>query len=159
MISPAMGHADPRRSRSAIQIPANIIPATKNRIFRSIPEDGNQIPDDTWLMATLGEELSFLAKTGSQNDSQRAISAMALMQAANPAQGRAGKPPTAIQMGGLVDCVDFSPQTVSVGDLTWAKIDYGDILPSYLAQIKARGISVFSYTPRHPTSGFPSGAP
>ena len=75
-------------------------------------------------MRNLRDALIFLAKTGSQNDSQRAISLNALLY---PPKGRAGRPDAPIQLGGPIVCVDYSSQSVSIGTLFRTGVDFGEI--------------------------------
>lgn len=70
-----------------------------------------------------------MPKNGPKKDSTRALASLALLRDARPAKGRAGKKPTSIRIGERNERVDLSSQTVSVGDLRWANIEYGDILP------------------------------
>ena len=92
--------------------------------------------------------MAFLSKTVSKKHSRRAIAALALLQGRKTMNGRAGRPMALVHMGDPIVCVDYSPQTVSVGSLFWMGIDCGANLHQWLKcarhlriRIKVRGIS------------------
>ena len=77
---------------------------------------------DEWMSQTLSEALTFGEKTGPVGDIQRALAAHALLC---PAKGRAGRPTSPIQLGGPIVCVDYSSQSLSIGNLFRTGIDFG----------------------------------
>lgn len=124
-----MGHLGPRRSLPEIPTHADIAPVIQHRAMSSMPECGTVRQNDEWMMKTLCEDLTFLIQTGSEKDIQRSPAAIALLREMNHTKGRAGRPAALISTGGPMVCVDYSSQTVSVGDLSWTSIDIGENLP------------------------------
>ena len=123
VINPSMEALDRRLSRSNIVLPPEIQPVAKHRILRSLPGEMTDSPSDDWFLHTLSESLIFVEKTGTEKDSQRAAAVHALI---GHLKGRAGRPAAPIQLGGPIVCVDYSSQSLSIGNLFWTGIDFGE---------------------------------
>ena len=73
----------------------------------------------------LNESLTFLAKTGSKQDGQQALSTLSLIRIDQRIWGRAGKTSPHAWMG-VVGRIDYSSQSATIGNLQWGSIDSGE---------------------------------
>ena len=58
-------------TRATVPVPDEIMPVAKHRIMSSMPESTKELPRDDWMRNTMGEDLTFLTKTGSKKDASR----------------------------------------------------------------------------------------
>ena len=118
-IDQQMSHVDQWCTRSRAPLPPEILPVIKHRMMSSMPELSTDCPNDEWMYKTLGEALVFLSKTGSKKDAQRALAALAVLHDTQPPQIRAGRPSPVVKLGDQMACIDYSSQTLSIGELNW----------------------------------------
>ena len=129
IISPKMEHLDQRRTRPKIPIQVEILPVSKHRMMISMPELAAECQNDARILNTMGDALTFLTKTGSKKDIRRSLAALAILHVLHPTQVRNGRPSARTSLGDQMVCIDYSSQTVSVGEMSWAIVGRGENLP------------------------------
>ena len=125
-----------------------------------------EFSNDEWIHPKLGEALVHLAKTGSKKDVRRSIDTLPILHEMHPAQARAGRPSGPISMGEPKVCIDYSSQTVSVGAMSLAIIDFAENLAiggkcvlGYLNGRKLIVTSALSCASHRHTNGYFRGVP
>ena len=105
-----MDHLDQWCSRPKVRIPPGITPVIKHWAMSSTPESVMGLPDDDWMLNTLGGSLTFSPKTGPEKDSHRPIAALALLHYRRPANGRAGRPSASMRMADPMVRIAYPPR-------------------------------------------------
>ena len=126
IVNPQMEHLDQWCARPKIPIPMEILPVIKHRMMSSMHELATECPNGERMHTTSGAALVFLSKTGSKKDAQMSLAALSLHHEMYPPLARAGRVPTPIVMGNQMVCIDYSAQPVTLGELSWIIIDFGE---------------------------------
>ena len=125
---PFTTHLDQWMVRMNIIIPPELSPVIKKRILQSVPGSPPGLPADDWIMSNFHNALTYLSKTGSKKDGQKATTLMKMLRADGHAPSRAGTQRSPIIIGNVTQCIDYSSQPLSVGFLHWIGVDFGDQL-------------------------------
>ena len=133
----------------------------KSGTMQRFPEQGDESTSVDRMRRKLTDCLIPTQKAGAKRDIHHASAGMARKD-----RRASRKQAAPIDIGGRADCVDYESQTLSIGNLRWAGVDFGDQLSlganrgrKCPKRSKTRRINVSSFIWKTPTNGLSGGAP
>lgn len=112
-----MGHLGQWFPRFKIILRMRIMPFVTNRILLSVPDDEADMPTEEWATQKLEESLIFLSKTGPRKGGKLALPTLSLLRNGHRPDSRAGKTSPHVILGEVISRVDYSPQSLKIGNL------------------------------------------